>query len=69
MGPERGGSPTGGELLGMGVFLAAAVVVPLIAGIGLDAVAGTGPWFLFVGLVVGIALAVAAVYTRMRKYL
>ena len=49
------------------MFLAAAVIVPLILGSILDRAVGTGPLFLLVGLVVGIAAAVAVVYTRYVK--
>ncbi|MDR0359144.1 MAG: AtpZ/AtpI family protein [bacterium] len=61
------GAPSGGDLLGLGVFLAVAVIVPLILGTVLDRALGTGPLFLLVGLVVGIAAAVAVVYTRYVK--
>jgi F0F1-type ATP synthase assembly protein I len=61
------GAPSGSDLLGLGVFLAAAVIVPLILGSVLDRALGTGPLFLLIGLVVGIAAAVAVVYTRYVK--
>ncbi|MBO0688473.1 MAG: AtpZ/AtpI family protein [Candidatus Dormibacteraeota bacterium] len=61
------GAPSGGDLAGLGVFLAVAVIVPLILGTVLDRALGTGPLFLLVGLVVGIAAAVAVVYTRYVK--
>jgi len=50
--------------VGLGIFLAAAVIVPLVAGILLDGVLRSGPLFLFVGLLVGVAAAAAVVYTR-----
>lgn len=54
--------PSGGDLAGVGLLLAASVLVPLIGGGLLDSVLHTGPLLLFVGLVVGIAAAVAVVY-------
>ncbi len=65
----RGRAPSGGELAGLGVFLAAAVVLPLLIGAGLDSVIHTAPLFLFGGLVVGIVAGGAVVYTRFKKYL
>lgn len=61
--------PSGAELAGLGVFLAAAVVVPLLAGILLDNLSQRSPLFLFIGLLVGIVAGVAVVYTRIRRYL
>lgn len=62
-------APSGGELAGLGVFLAAAVVVPLVIGAVLDNVIHTAPLLLFVGLVVGIIAGGAIVYTRFKQYL
>jgi F0F1-type ATP synthase assembly protein I len=65
----RGRTPSGGELAGLGVFLAAVVVIPLIAGIVLDNLLRVSPLFFFLGLLIGIAGGVAVVYTSMRRYL
>ena len=56
--------PTGTELAGLGMALAAAVVVPMVLGYVLDGALHTSPAFVFVGLVVGIVAAVALVYAR-----
>jgi F0F1-type ATP synthase assembly protein I len=61
--------PSGLELLGLGVLLAVAVVLPLLVGIALDANTDRGPLFSLVGLFVGIATAVAVTYKRLRRYL
>ena len=63
--PSQG--PTGAELAGLGVALAAAFVVPFLLGVVLDGALRTSPLFLFVGLLVGIGAAVAVVYTRYVK--
>jgi len=63
------GGPRGTELLGLGVFLAAAFIVPFVAGLVLDAAVHTSPLFLFAGLVVGIVAGGAVVYTRFKRYL
>jgi hypothetical protein len=54
--------PTGSDLAGTGIFLAASFLVPLIGGGLLDGALHTGPVLLFVGFIVGIAAAVAVVY-------
>ena len=70
MASSPGQGPTGAELAGLGVALAAAFVVPFLLGVILDGALRTSPLFLLVGLVVGIAAAVALVYTRyVKRYL
>jgi len=65
--PSQG--PTGAELAGLGVVLAAAFVVPMVLGVVLDGALHTSPLFVFVGLAVGILAAVAVVYVRyVRRY-
>ena len=69
MPPKGAEEPSGRELIGLGVFLAASVVVPLVGGLWLDAGLHTGPLFFLIGLVVGIVAAVGVVYTRfVRRY-
>lgn len=63
------GGPRGSELVGLGIFIAAAFVIPFVAGLALDAMTHTSPLFLFVGLVVGIAAAAVGLYARLRRYL
>jgi F0F1-type ATP synthase assembly protein I len=65
----RGRAPSGGELAGLGVFLAAVVVLPLVIGAVVDNVIHTAPLLLFAGLVVGIVAGCAVVYTRFKRYL
>jgi F0F1-type ATP synthase assembly protein I len=65
----RGRAPSGGELAGLGVFLAAAVVLPLLIGAVLDNMIHTAPLLLFGGLVIGILAGGAVVYSRFRRYL
>jgi F0F1-type ATP synthase assembly protein I len=60
---------SGTELIGLGVFLAAAFVVPLVAGLVIDQVAHTSPVGLLAGLVVGIAAAGFGLRAQMRRYL
>lgn len=69
--PLRSGSqgPTGAELAGLGLFLAAAFLVPFVAGLALDALLRTSPLLLFIGLLVGIAAAATGLYGRLKRYL
>jgi hypothetical protein len=67
MSPKGADGPSGFELVGLGVFLAASVIVPLVGGLSLDAALHTGPLFFFVGLFVGIVAAAGVVYTRLVK--
>jgi len=57
------------ELLGLAALIAAAVVVPLVLGLAIDAAAHSAPVFFFIGLLLGVIAAVATVYTRFRRYL
>ncbi|HKF74724.1 MAG TPA: AtpZ/AtpI family protein [Candidatus Dormibacteraeota bacterium] len=57
------------ELLGLAVLLAAAVVVPLVVGVLLDAAVHRAPVFSLIGLLLGVVAAVATGYTRFRRFL
>lgn len=63
------GGPRGTELIGLGIFLAGAFILPFVAGLALDALTNTSPLFLFIGLVVGIVAAGFGLYQRMKRYL
>jgi F0F1-type ATP synthase assembly protein I len=62
-------SPSGRELAGLGGFLAAAVLVPMLIGLGVDSLARTGPLFFLVGLGLGVLAGIFAAYTRFKRYL
>lgn len=61
--------PSGSELLGLGLALAASVLVPLFAGVGLDALLHTSPVGLLVGLAVGVTVASVTMFQRFKRYL
>lgn len=65
MSPKGAEGPSGFQLVGMGVFLAVSVLVPLVGGLLLDAALHTGPLFFFIGLFVGIVAAAGVVYTSL----
>jgi hypothetical protein len=61
--------PTGWELAGLGGMLAGAVVVPMLIGLGIDSVAGSGPLFFLTGLGVGVVGAIVTGYSRFKRFL
>ena len=50
------------RVLGMGWYVAIAIVLGLLGGLWLDGKLGTRPLFIIIGLVIGIAAAVYGVY-------
>ncbi len=69
MRPKGPGSPSALQLAGWGVTLAATVLVPMVIGGVLDGAMGTGPAFLLLGLLFGVAASVGAAYVRFKRYL
>jgi F0F1-type ATP synthase assembly protein I len=66
---RRRDSPSGLELAGLGLFLATAVVVPLLAGIGVDAAVHSSPVGLLTGLCVGVVAAATGLWLSLRRFL
>lgn len=62
-------SPNLLTLLGLGVTNAVCLGVGLAAGWAIDDVLDTTPVFIFVGIVVGVAMGVAATWLEVRKFL
>ena len=54
-------------MAGIGVYLAAAVLVPLLAGAALDRWLNTAPVFVLVGLFVGLAAGAAGIWLKVRE--
>jgi hypothetical protein len=72
-GPPRDPAPPGAgvsnaEMLGLGLFLAIAVTVPLLLGWQLGTLAGVPTVGIGAGLVLGIVAAGSIVYLRLRRY-
>jgi F0F1-type ATP synthase assembly protein I len=57
------------DLLGMGLVVAAAVAAGIGLGLVVDAVAGTAPVFLLVGLLLGVIGAVGYTVSKFRQHL
>jgi len=54
-------------MAGIGIYLAAAVLLPLLGGVALDKALGTAPVFVLVGLVVGLAAGAAGIWLKVRE--
>lgn len=61
--------PTGGELLGLGLAIALAVLVPLFLGIFADVLLHSSPIGLLIGLALGVTAACVTVFQRFKPYL
>jgi F0F1-type ATP synthase assembly protein I len=59
----------GRDLLGLGGLLVAAVVGGLVIGLLLDAVAGTSPLFVLLGIAAGIVMAGVGFWLKVRDAL
>ena len=59
----------GGDLAGLGGMIAAAFVVPMLAGLGVDSLGHTGPLFFLVGLDVGVQREIVSGYERCQRFL
>ena len=66
---EPGRSLDWSALLGMGAVIAAELVAGLGLGWLVDSLAGTGPTFLLIGVLLGIAAAISYTIVEFRKYL
>lgn len=69
--PDKPGSqaslPSWGAFASMGMTMAVCVAIGLLLGLWADSALGTSPLFLFLGLLVGCAVAVAAVVKLVRR--
>jgi F0F1-type ATP synthase assembly protein I len=59
--------PTGSDLAGIGLYLAGAVLLPLIGGVLLDNVFHTAPVFVLIGLFVGLVAGGIAIWLKVRE--
>ena len=62
-------SPNLFTLLGLGITNAACLAAGLGAGWAVDSYLDTTPAFIFVGIIVGVAMGVAATWVEVRKFL
>ena len=66
MAPTSSPGPTGSDLAGIGFYMAAAVLIPLLGGVALDRAWHSAPLFTLVGLFVGLAAAAAGIWMKVR---
>jgi F0F1-type ATP synthase assembly protein I len=65
--PPSSNPPTGSDLAGIGLYLAGAVLLPLIGGVLLDNAFHTAPVFVLIGLFVGLVLGGIAIWLKVRE--
>jgi F0F1-type ATP synthase assembly protein I len=65
--PPSSNPPTGSDLAGIGLYLAGAVLVPLVAGVLLDGALHTAPVFVLIGLFVGLIAGGVAIWLKVRE--
>jgi hypothetical protein len=63
-----GAGVSNAEMLGLGVYLALAVTIPLLLGWRLGAIAGVPTAGVVVGLLIGIVAAGLILYVKLRRY-
>jgi F0F1-type ATP synthase assembly protein I len=54
-------------MAGIGIYFAAAVLLPLLGGVALDKVLHTAPVFVLVGLGLGLVAGGAAIWLKVRE--
>jgi ATP synthase protein I len=57
------------QFMGLGWYIAAAIVLPTLAGVWLDGKAGVSPLFLLLGLMFGVIVAFYGTYRMAITYL
>jgi F0F1-type ATP synthase assembly protein I len=67
MKPTPSTGPTGADMAGIGIYFAACVLLPLLAGVALDKWLKTAPVFVLVGLVVGLAAGATGIWLKVRE--
>ncbi|HEX3508582.1 MAG TPA: AtpZ/AtpI family protein [Candidatus Dormibacteraeota bacterium] len=65
--PPPSNPPTGSDLAGIGLYLAGAVLLPLIGGVILDNVFHSAPVFVLIGLFVGLVAGGVAIWLKVRE--
>ncbi|HEY8816675.1 MAG TPA: AtpZ/AtpI family protein [Candidatus Dormibacteraeota bacterium] len=65
--PPPSNPPKGSDLAGIGLYLAGAVLLPLIGGVVLDNVFHSAPVFVLIGLFVGLVAGGIAIWLKVRE--
>jgi len=67
MEPTSGKGPSGADMAGLGIYLAAAVLLPIVGGVALDKALNTAPVFVLIGLFVGLVAGAAGIWLKVRE--
>ena len=68
MTPTPSTGPTGADMARIGIYFAAAVLLPLLGGVALDKMLHTAPVFVLVGLVVGLAAGATGIWLKVKEF-
>lgn len=60
--------PSGADMAGLGLYFAAAVLIPIVIGAWLDGRFHTGPLLVLIGLFVGLVAGGAAIWVKVREF-
>ena len=60
--------PTGADMAGIGIYLAAAVLLPILGGVALDGLFHSSPVCVLIGLIVGLVAGGAAIWLKVREF-
>jgi F0F1-type ATP synthase assembly protein I len=67
MAPPSNSSPSVAGLAGIGMYLAAVILLPLLAGVWIDSAWHTAPVFVLIGLFVGLVAGAAGIWLKVRE--
>ena len=68
MAPSSNSGPSVQDLAGIGMYFAAVVLLPLLAGVWLDSAWHTAPVFVLIGLFVGLVAGAAGIWLKVRDF-
>ena len=60
--------PSGADMAGVGIYFAAAALLPILGGVALDRLFDSSPVFVLIGLVVGLVAGGAAIWIKVREF-
>jgi F0F1-type ATP synthase assembly protein I len=60
--------PTGADMAGVGIYFAAAALLPILGGVALDGLFHSSPVFVLIGLFVGLVAGGAAIWLKVREF-
>jgi len=68
MEPTRNTGPSGADMAGIGLYFAAAALLPILGGAFLDSRLHTAPVLVIVGLFVGLVAGGTAIWLKFREF-